>query len=90
MKGDRVEIVIDIGTGVQVFEIEARKAGRRVEVATSRGVVEVSEVTRTGKAVRSGRFMADRVVALVEHPAEQPALRRRGPRVARGQSSLLS
>ncbi len=89
MKGDRVEIVIDIGARVQTFEIEARKAGRRVEVATSRGVVEVSEVTRTGKAVRSGRFMADRVVALVEHPAEQAPLRRRGPRPARGQSSLL-
>jgi hypothetical protein len=89
MKGDRVEIVIDIGSGVQTFEIEARKAGRRVEVATSRGIVEVSEVTRTGKAVRSGRFMADRVVALVEHPAELPPVRKRGQRVSRGQSSLL-
>ncbi|HEX9717960.1 MAG TPA: hypothetical protein VGA93_08460 [Actinomycetota bacterium] len=89
MKGDRVEIVIDIGTGVQTFEIEASKSGRRVEVTTSRGVVEVAEVTRTGKPVRSGRFMADRVVALVEHPAEQPPSRRRPGRAPRGQSALL-
>jgi hypothetical protein len=88
MKGDRVEIVIDIGTGVQTFEIDASKSGRRVEVTTSRGVVEVAEVTRTGKTVRSGRFMSDRVVALVEHPAESPR-RRRGQRAARGQSALL-
>ena len=88
MKGDRVEIVIDIGTGVQAFEIDASKSGRRVEVTTSRGVVEVAEVTRTGKTVRSGRFMSDRVVALVEHPAES-LRRRRGQRVARGQSALL-
>jgi len=88
MKGDRVEIVIDIGTGVQTFEIDASKSGRHVEVTTSRGVVEVAEVTRTGKTVRSGRFMSDRVVALVEHPAES-ARRRRAQRVARGQSALL-
>jgi len=89
MKGDRVEIVIDIGTGVQTFEIDASKSGRRVEVTTSRGVVEVAEVTRTGKTVRSGRFMSDRVVALVEHPAEQPPSRRRPGREPRGQPALL-
>jgi hypothetical protein len=33
--------------------------------------VEVSEVTRTGQPVRTGRFMASRVVALVEHPAAE-------------------
>ena len=88
MKGDRVEIVIDIGTGVQTFEIDASKSGRRVEVTTSRGIVEVAEVTRTGKTVRSGRFMTDRVVALVEHPAESTR-RRRSQRIARGQSALL-
>jgi hypothetical protein len=32
-------------------------------------VVEVTEVTRGGTPVRTGRFMATRVVALVEHPA---------------------
>ena len=43
MKGDRVEILVDAGTGsVERFEISATKAGR---------------------------FMASRVVALVEHPA---------------------
>jgi hypothetical protein len=91
MRGDRVEIVVDIGNGVQTYEIEATRAGRRVEVTTGRGVVEVSEVTRGGNAVRTGRFMSARVVALVDHPAEaEPGLGRpRGRRTARGQSSLL-
>ena len=70
VRGDRVEILVDTGTGgVQAFEIVARKAGRKVEVATSRGVVEVTEVTRSGTPVRAGRFMATRVIAVVEHPA---------------------
>jgi hypothetical protein len=68
VKGDRVEIVVDTGGGVQRFEIEASRSGRRVEVTTGRGVVEVAEVTRTGQVIRTGRFMADRVIAVVEHP----------------------
>lgn len=71
MKGDRVEIVIDSGDGTtRTYEVAATRAGRRVEVSTGRGIVEVSEVTRTGTAVRTARFMASRVVALVEHPAD--------------------
>ena len=69
MRGDRVEIVVDSGDGALTYEIEASKAGRRIEVSTSRGVIEVSEVTRNGTPVRTGRFMAARVIALVEHPA---------------------
>jgi hypothetical protein len=69
MKGDRVEAVVDTGQGVQTFEIVATRAGRRIEVTTARGVVEVTEVTRGGTPVRTGRFMASRLVALVEHPA---------------------
>ena len=83
MRGDRVEIVVDTGDGTRTFEIEATRAGRRVEVSTSRGVVEVSEVTRTGQVIRSGRFMAPRVVALVEHPAAPSE----GGRVRRGAAS---
>jgi len=70
VKGDRVEVLVDAGNGgIQRFEITASRAGRRVEVSTGRGVVEVTEVTRGGTPVRSGRFMAARVVAVVEHPA---------------------
>lgn len=69
MKGDRVEIVIDLGDGTKTYEVSATKAGRRVDVATRRGLVEVSEVTRNGTPVRTARFMASRIVALVEHPA---------------------
>ena len=89
MKGDRVEIVVDAGDGVRTFEIVATKAGRRVEVATARGVVEVSELTRTGTPVRTGRFMAARVIALVEHPAEAIGSEARGgPTEPRNQQSL--
>ena len=70
MKGDRVEIVVDTGDGARTYEVTATRAGRRVDVSTVRGVVEVTEVTRTGTAVRSARFMASRVIALVEHPAD--------------------
>jgi hypothetical protein len=69
MKGDRVEIVIDSGEGTRTYEIAATRAGRRVEITNRRGLVEVAEVARTGTPVRTARFMASRVVALVEHPA---------------------
>jgi hypothetical protein len=71
VQGDRVEIVVDVGSGVRQFEVVATRAGRRVEVSIARGTVEVSEVTRSGQAVRSARFMATRVIALVEHPAAE-------------------
>jgi hypothetical protein len=69
MKGDRVEAVVDTGQGTRTFEIVATRAGRRLEVTSARGIVEVSEVTRNGTPVRTGRFMANRLIALVEHPA---------------------
>jgi hypothetical protein len=73
VKGDRVEIVVDTGDGARTYEVSATRAGRRVEVGTTRGVVEVTEVTRTGTAVRTARFMASRIIALVEHPADTSA-----------------
>ncbi|MFY9933333.1 MAG: hypothetical protein WAK82_35545 [Streptosporangiaceae bacterium] len=62
--------MIDSGEGTRTYEITATRAGRRVDIANRRGVVEVSEVTRTGTPVRTARFMASRVVAMVEHPAD--------------------
>lgn len=87
VKGDRVEILVDVGHETRGFEVVATRAGRRVEVAIARGTVEVVEVTRTGQPVRSARFMATRVVAIVEHPADTlaadderpPPPRRGGP-----------
>jgi hypothetical protein len=87
MKGDRVEIEVDTGAATKTFEIVATKAGRRVEVSNARGVVEVAEVTRTGVVVRAGRFMSSRVVAIVEHPAEDD--RQTARKKASNQSSLL-
>jgi hypothetical protein len=75
MKGDRVEIVIDAGGGTtRTYDVVATRAGRRVNIAHGRGVVEVSEVTRGGTAVRTARFLANRVLALVEHPAADSAV----------------
>lgn len=73
MKGDRVEIVIDAGGTTRTYEIEATRAGRRVEVSHGRGIVEVAETTRGGTPVRTARFMSARVLALVEHPAPRSA-----------------
>jgi hypothetical protein len=42
-----------------------------VEVSSGRGLVEVTEVTRTGTPVRTARFMSSRVLALVEHRADE-------------------
>ena len=91
MKGDRVEVVVDVGDGTRTFEIVASKAGRRVETTTGRGVVEVSEVTRTGQPIRTARFMATRVVAIVEHPLDDDEPDERAPRSRRvdpGQEGL--
>ena len=71
MKGDRVEIVVGADDGSRTYEMKATRAGRRVEITTARGVVEVTEVTRTGEPVRRARFMASRVLALVEYPASE-------------------
>ncbi len=73
VKGDRVEILVDVGEGVRDFEVVATKAGRRVEISTGRGVIDVTEVTRSGQAVRSARFMASRVIAIIERPALEGA-----------------
>jgi hypothetical protein len=73
MKGDRVEVVVDAGGATRTYDITATRAGRRVDVTHGRGLVEVTEATRGGTPVRTARFMASRVIALVEHPAEEPA-----------------
>jgi hypothetical protein len=74
VKGDRVEIVVELGGGeTRTYEIVATRAGRRVETTTGRGVVEVAEVTRTGEVVRTARFMQSRVIAVVEHPSDDGA-----------------
>lgn len=87
MKGDRVEVVVDVGGGeTRTYEVVAARAGRRVETTTGRGIVEVAEVTRTGQVVRTAQFMQSRVIAVVEYPAEdgiaddeRPLPRRRQP-----------
>src|ERR1700730_14266013 len=69
-KGDFVEVLVDAGSGAaREYIVGATKAGRTVEVHSSRTTVEVREMTRTGGVVRTARFIAPRVLAVVEHPA---------------------
>ncbi|MFD3947238.1 hypothetical protein [Streptomyces sp. NPDC058579] len=74
MKGHRVETAMDARDTTWTYEVVASKTNRRVETAVRRGVLEVSEVTRTGAVVRTAPFMAsqgrpsDVVGAL--HPGE--------------------
>jgi hypothetical protein len=79
MKGDRVEIVVAADDGSRTYEILATRAGRRIEITSGRGIIEVAEVTRTGEPVRRARFMASRVLALVEHPASEARTKREPP-----------
>ena len=68
-KGDFVEVLVDAGGGTaREYRIAASRAGRRVEVKTSRSTVEVNELNRNGRVMRAARFMAPRVLAVVEHP----------------------
>jgi hypothetical protein len=88
MKGDRVEVVVDVGGGeTRTYEVAASRAGRRVETTTVRGVVEIAEVTRTGVVVRTARFMQSRVVAVVEHPADDGIADGEGTHIAQGSRS---
>jgi hypothetical protein len=80
MRGDKVEIVVDAGDATRTYEVAATRAGRRVEVVNRRGMIEVSELTRGGTPVRTARFMASRVIAVVEHPAPRRAAAVRGTR----------
>jgi hypothetical protein len=82
MRGDRVEVLVDSGHEVRGFDIVATRDGRRVEVNTRRNLIEVTEVTRTGQPVRTARFLASRVVAIVEHPALDSARPRPSDAVA--------
>src|SRR3712207_9189915 len=79
MKGDRVEIVIDAGGSTRTYDIEATRAGRRVEVTHGRGVGEGAETTRGGTPVRTARVISGRVLALVEHPPPRPRSRTAPP-----------
>ncbi|TME96030.1 MAG: hypothetical protein E6I34_00380 [Chloroflexi bacterium] len=75
-KGDFVEVLVDAGGGTaKEYIVQANKSGRRVEVKTSRSTVEVSELTRTGGVVRTAKFIAPRVLAVVEHPAGEDSTR---------------
>ena len=58
-KGDFVEVLVDAGGGAsREYVIEATRAGRSVEVRSSRTTVEVRELTRNGGVVRTDKVVA--------------------------------
>lgn len=68
-KGDLIEVLVDAGGGAaREYQIRATRAGRKVEAKVSRTTVEVNELTRNNRVVRSARFLAPRVLAVVERP----------------------
>ena len=68
-KGDFVAVLVDAGGGTsREYVIQASRAGRSVEVRSSRTTIEVRELNRRGGVVRTARFVAPRVLAVVEHP----------------------
>lgn len=82
-KGDFVEVLVDAGGGTaKEYLVKATRSGRRVEVKTSRSTVEITELTRNGGIVRTAKFMAPRVLAVVEHPADEELSRRPSRRAA--------
>jgi hypothetical protein len=75
-KGDKVVVLVDAGgSEAREFVLEADKAGRRVEVHQGRGdertFIIVELVTRNGRPVLAWRFMATRVVALIEQRQDE-------------------
>jgi hypothetical protein len=75
-KGDFVEVLVDAGGGTaKEYQVRATRSDRRVEVKTSRSTVEISELTRNGGVVRTAKFMAPRVLAVLEHPADEEGSR---------------
>ncbi|MEU9983641.1 hypothetical protein [Streptomyces sp. NPDC050856] len=94
MRGDRVATVVVAGDPARTGEAVASGAGRGVETAVRRGVVEVREVTRNGTLVRTARCTATRVPAPVEQPVPRGAAAERplrdDPEVQRRLSTLRS
>jgi len=73
-KGDAVEVLVDAGGGTaREYVVRASRAGRRVEVNELTRKVEVNELTRNNRVVRAARFMAPRVLAVVERPVGEAA-----------------
>jgi hypothetical protein len=75
-KGDRVEVIVDVGGAARSFFVEAEANGRRVEVHEGqrgeRGMVLVELQARTGKVIKTDRFMGSRVIAMIETKVEEP------------------
>lgn len=98
-RGDVVRILVDAGgETAREFEMVANANGRRIEVRQGRGeersFVMVDLVTRTGTVKLTWRFMATRVIALVEERQEEPdedeAPVASAPLFVPGQGELLS
>ena len=75
-RGDRVEVIVDVGGASRSFFVEANAGGRKVEIhegrAGERGMVLVELQARTGKVIKTDRYMATRVIAMIETKVGEP------------------
>ncbi|WP_019630139.1 hypothetical protein [Actinomadura atramentaria] len=75
MQGDTVELIVEGRNGAsRTFRLTASRAGHRIDVATRDGKVVITEVKRSGRALRTVRVPEDRVLAIVEYRDEGRAL----------------
>jgi hypothetical protein len=72
-RGDKVVVYVDTGaTEAREFTVTASRNGRTVEVKSARAMIEVSEMDKNGNVCHTARFMASRVIALIEERTEEP------------------
>ena len=74
MKGDRVEIVIDAGSGTtRTYDVAATRAGRKVNVTHGRGVA-MAPVNRIDASGRPSFVVGGLPVRGLEPPLERPEI----------------
>ncbi|WP_019629893.1 hypothetical protein [Actinomadura atramentaria] len=68
MLGDKIEILAIGDKGrTETCVISADRIGRRVEVVTEGDTMEIREVNRHGRVLRSVQYAKDHVIRLVKH-----------------------
>ncbi len=87
-RGDRVEVIVDLGGSTRSFLVEADANGRRIEVKEGsrgeRGMVLVELQARSDRVIKTDRFMAARVIAIIETKVEEPEEGRKPARARAG------
>lgn len=68
-KGDKVEVVLGLPSGVERVHFQAEQAGEAIEVNRNANRVEIVVNDRNGNPKRTAVFAASAVLGTIEHPA---------------------